>query len=72
MIRVGDRVSVYLPDRSAPGKGRGRRVAIVPVSGTVTAVDLPGLPRGVQVALDRTVNGGDTCYATHAEVELIE
>lgn len=71
MIRVGDRVCVDLPDRSAR-RHQGRHVAVVPVFGTVAAVDLPGLPRGVQVALDRTVNGVDTCYATYAEVEFIE
>lgn len=58
----GDRVSLVLPDKSLPW---GRAVRI---SGTVTEVDRPGIPRGVFVHLDRFINGIDTCHATHGEL----
>lgn len=63
--KPGDRVTVRLPDSSVP---RGRGVAVVPVHGTVRAVDEAGLPPGVRVDLDREVNGVRDCYATHAEL----
>jgi len=61
----GDRVEVNLPDKSRIG----RRVGVCTwFSGTVREVDPPGLPRGVRVDLDETVNGLRDCYATHAEL----
>lgn len=53
----------------------GDRVALTihheQVSGTVTGVDKPGLPRGVRVRLDWLVSGVDNCYASHDELRLI-
>jgi hypothetical protein len=67
--QVGDRVELVLPDRSLR-RGQSRRIPAVTVPGTVTEVDPPGLPPGVRIALDRTVNGVDTCYATVRETRL--
>lgn len=58
--RVGDRVSLC-PN----GRERDR------VSGVVTAIDEPGLPRGVRVRLDRLVRGVDNAYATHDELNAL-
>ncbi len=63
--KPGDRVSLVLPDKSLPW-GRGVRV-----NGTVRAVDLPGLSRGVRIDLDREINGVRDCYATHDEIEVL-
>ncbi len=49
------------------GAGRARRTVHTP--GVVIAIDKPGLPRGVEVRFDYPVNGVDTCYATHQELE---
>ena len=38
------------------------------VHGTVTALDLPGLPPGVQVTFDAPDRGVTTCYATRREL----
>lgn len=57
---VGDRVQVELP-----GGYRGGRFWM---TGVVTGLDEPGLPRGVRVALDVPVRGSDNCYATHSEL----
>ena len=65
--KPGDRVIVSLPDRSAP-RTRGRAVAVVPVGGTVRAVDEPGQRPGVRVDLDEEINGVRSCYATHREL----
>jgi hypothetical protein len=62
--KAGDRVAVVLPYRSGVW-GRYRRVR---ATGTVTAVDVPGLPPGVDIALDFEVGGARSCYATHEEV----
>jgi hypothetical protein len=59
---VGDNVSVVLPDKS---RRRGQGYAHVNAPGVVVAVD----PKGVHVRLMITVNGLDTCYATHDELE---
>ena len=53
---------------------RGRSYVTVRTSGTVIALDLPGVPRGVQVEFDSPINGADgiftdTCYATYEELE---
>ena len=64
--KPGDRVTIILRDDAR----RGRGVLRVPVNGTVTAVDEEGLPPGVRVQLDRTVNGADNCYATHRELSV--
>jgi hypothetical protein len=64
--KPGDRVIVRLPDKSLPAVGRGSRQ--VDVHGTVRAIDLPGLPPGVKVDLDREINGVRDCYATHSEL----
>lgn len=46
-------------------------VGSVGVTGTVTGLDdKPPVP-GVSVRLHRSVNGTDTCYATHAECRVI-
>jgi hypothetical protein len=66
--QVGDRVEVVLPDRSMRGPGGQAQRVWVP--GTVTEVS--GQPPGVRIALDRTVNGVDTCYATVRETRLID
>lgn len=60
--KVGDRVLWPHPER------QGRRNVTVNSPGTVTAIDEPGLPRGVRVKFDELVNGVDECYATHAEL----
>lgn len=62
----GDRVTISLPDKSAP---YGRHVL---VPGTVREVDPPGLPRGVRVDLDWTVNGVQDCFAAHGELRRLE
>lgn len=59
---VGDRV--VWPHRE--GSGRHRRD--VQSAGTVTAVDLPNLPTGVEVAFDEPVNGSRRCYAAYSEL----
>lgn len=59
---VGDRV--VWPHR----EGRGSAWRTVLTAGTVTAVDLPGQPPGVQVTFDEPVKGSSTCYATHSEI----
>jgi hypothetical protein len=76
--QAGDRVIVRLPDRDLP-RGRGGGTRQVDVAGTVLEVD-PAYPPGVSpaapshrwpgvvVRLDRTVNGADQCFATHAEL----
>lgn len=64
--QVGDRV--VWPHRE--GIGRARRT--VYSTGTVTAVDLPGMPAGAQVTFDRPVNGAPTCYATYAELHEVD
>lgn len=65
---VGDRVSLALPE------GR-RHCRLVRVRGTITDVDIAGMPPGVRVQLDRTLHVGraliDHCYATHAEVRRL-
>lgn len=68
--KPGDRVIVRLPDRSLPrGRGgHGGSVAVVPVHGTVRAVDEEGMPPGVRVDLDREISGVRDCYATRAEL----
>jgi hypothetical protein len=61
--KVGDRVAW-------PHKVRaGRFASIILEVGTVTAVDLPGLPRGVQITFDDPVDGAATCYATYREIQ---
>ena len=67
--RPGDRVEVYLPNRSRP---RGSGFVSQWFSGKVRVVDPPGLSPGVVVDLDREVNGVSDCYATHAELRARE
>lgn len=62
---VGDRVA--WPHRERQRGAHRRRV--VRSVGTVTAVDVPGLPPGVRVEFDQPVHGETTCYATHDELE---
>lgn len=50
-------------------EGVGRDRWAVRSAGTVTGIDLPGLPPGVQVTFDKPVNGASTCYAVHGELE---
>lgn len=59
---VGDRV--VWPHR----EGSGRRRRDVRPAGTVTAVNLPHLPAGVEVTFDEPVNGSLRRYATHSEL----
>lgn len=59
---VGDRV--VFPHRAR--KGGHHNVWTV---GTVTAVDLPGLPPGVKVEYDEPDDGCPGCYARHDELE---
>jgi hypothetical protein len=61
---VGDRV--VWPHR----EGSGRRRRDVQSAGTVTAVDLPNLPAGVEVTFDEPVNGARRCYATYDELRV--
>jgi hypothetical protein len=63
--RPGDRVEVWLPNRGRP---RGGGFVSQWFSGTVRQVDPPEQPPGVNVDLDREVNGVQACYATHAEL----
>ena len=58
---VGDRVVWPHPERV------GRRYVTVRSPGTVVAID-EAWP-GVRVRFDQPVNGVDTCYATHEELE---
>lgn len=58
----GDRV--VWPHRERYGK----TYMTVQSSGTVTAVDEPGLPRGVRVQFDSPVHGVSDCYATYDEL----
>ena len=62
---VGDRVA--WPHR----EGRGSACRTVLTVGTITAVDLPGQPPGVQVTFDEPVRGLPACYATHAEIMTV-
>lgn len=59
--KVGDRVTLC-PN----GRERDR------VSGVITAIDEPGLPKGVRVRFDRLVRGVDNCYASHSELARID
>lgn len=58
--RVGDTVSL------CPNGNESDRVR-----GVITAIDEPGLPRGVRVVLEHRVRGVDDCYASHDELTLI-
>jgi hypothetical protein len=60
--KPGDRVALTLPtgQRHRPNRQR--------VTGSVRAVDEPGLPSGVRVDLDAAVRGVTDCYATHDEL----
>lgn len=58
--RVGDRVSLC-----PTGRERDR------VDATVTAIDEPGLSKGVRVHFDQLVRGLDNAYATHDELTLL-
>lgn len=62
-VTVGDRVTLEIP--IAPWRKTGRRRELV--TGTVAAVNEPGLPPGVRVVFDQPVNGVPNAYATHAE-----
>lgn len=64
---VGDRVIVNLPNNKNPWL-QVRRGSAVPVSGTVKALDEPGVVRGVRVQFDAEFNGVMDCYATHEEL----
>lgn len=61
--RIGDRVLVAPSGERKHGPGW--------VSGTITAIDEAGVPLGVRVQLDWTVNGVDYCYATHGELRRV-
>lgn len=61
--KPGDRVEVFLPVKGRNGRFR--------FGGTVREVDPPGLPPGVRVDLDETVNGVQNCFATHAELRAL-
>lgn len=61
--KVGDRV--VWPHHEK----HGGRYEIVRSVGTITAVNEPGLPRGVRVTFDELVNGAPSCYATYGELE---
>lgn len=58
--RIGDRVRLWI----GPPKRGGWRY------GTVTGIDNGHRP-GLDVTFDAPVLGQPTCYATHAEVEVI-
>jgi hypothetical protein len=60
---VGDRV-VW---EHREGNGPARRTVRSP--GTVVAVNLDGLPKGVKVQFDAPFNGVMDCYATHYELK---
>lgn len=64
-IYVGTRVRLHLPEP----RPSLLHPQIVSVTGTVVAVDPPGLPPGVQVDLDRQVGGGRRCYATYSDLQ---
>ena len=66
-VRVGQQVWLVL-DEQIPQQVPRHRPVSVQATGTVTAVDEPGLPPGVRVTLDREINGVDTCYATYREL----
>jgi hypothetical protein len=63
----GDRVRVFLPDRSRIGGRYGYVSAWF--TGTVREVDPAGLRPGVRVDLDKPLNGASDCFATHAELK---
>jgi hypothetical protein len=68
-MKPGDRVRITLPEAAPTGPRRWRRYTRV--TGTVVELDLPGLPPGVHIQLDRPVNGANTCYAGHSEVTVL-
>jgi hypothetical protein len=65
--QVGDRCVIKLPNNRAT-IGPGRPQQYVTASGEVIGVDNHGMP-GVEIRFiqPRTVNGCETCYATHDE-----
>lgn len=66
-LSVGDRVSIRLREVRGLAGGKSR---YVDVGATVEDIDIPGVPPGVLLRLDRTVNGLITCYATRDEIKL--
>jgi hypothetical protein len=52
-------------------EGSARRRREVRSAGTVTAIDLPGLPPGVEVTFDDPVHGSRRCYATYHELRTL-
>jgi hypothetical protein len=64
-VHVGTRVRLQLPE-PRPSLRRPERVS---VTGTVVAIDTPGLPPGVRVELDYQVGGGRRCYASYSDLE---
>jgi hypothetical protein len=64
-VHVGTRVRLQLSE-PRPSLRCPQRVS---VTGTVVAVDTPGLPPGVRVELDRQVGGGRRCYAPYRDLE---
>lgn len=59
--RVGDVVSL------CPTGNESDRV-----TGTVAAIDEPGLPRGVRIHFHYGMRGLDNCYASHDELTLVQ
>jgi hypothetical protein len=64
-VHVGTRVRLQLSE-PRPSLRYPQRVS---VTGTVVAVDTPGLPPGVWIELDRQVGGSRRCYAPYHDLE---